>query len=155
MLSLLIQQRCIRRRQNLEPVHPATFTFGGLAEEPKTPSAVQNDNNIDIIVEDAPSEGEPDFSIEMLGSQPERQPPPYQPQSSRDRADPFLFSPCICSSSTTHQIPSPPSSKLPTTPPLESANKALDKFWNEGMPDVLVEASQSAALEESLRFVSD
>ncbi len=85
-------------------------------------------------------------SIRNVHSTQDEELSPYRHQKGRDRFDAFLFSPCQC-----HLTPP---LRVSTSPTAEADNSTIARlrtiaaFWDEGMPDVLSEASQEMALDE-------
>lgn len=125
------------------------------------PAPASDDMDMDIEMEDdTSSDTEPDFCFPQPGSSQFDSQLPLQhaqQQVMRDRFDPFLFTPCHCFSTPPRASPSTPASSIPHSNSYGrdmEEKKDSDTFWDEGMPDVLQDASKEEALEECLQFLA-
>lgn len=147
-----------------EPYQPAMLSDSSVdppssntppSSPPSLPCNLPLRESIDIVVDDddAMSEPEPDFSCDLSLETPtspqEGKWSPYRHQKARDRFDSFLFSPCKCQL-TPPQVSSSPAAQVEDSTDREVKSEAA--FWDEGMPDVLSDASQGMALDECLRI---
>ncbi|EST08850.2 hypothetical protein PSEUBRA_001559 [Kalmanozyma brasiliensis GHG001] len=124
-----------------------------------SPPIVQS---VEIIVDDDDDDGdenmsepEPDFSCDFFPDAPnpsqDLNVSPYRHKAGRDRFEAFLLSPCQC-----HLSPAPrfgaSLARSIDVPFEEEKAKSEEAFWDEGMPDVLAEASHEMALDECLHL---
>lgn len=116
-------------------------------DDPKSPPVAPQPSTeamIDSTAEEA-SEPEPEFYIELEpDSYFEAESPFKYQQHEQERFDPFLYSPCHCFATPLHQDSTDGSTK-----------GRMDVRWDEGMPEVLENASQNSALNECLRIMID
>ncbi|KAJ1019766.1 hypothetical protein NDA13_005991 [Ustilago tritici] len=125
------------------------------------PMPAQNGMAIDMdLEEDASLEPEPEFCSAQPGSSHfDWQFPLQHPeqQGMDEGFDPFLITPCHCFSTPPQASPETPASSIMNSISDRSGSgkkEELDAFWDEGMPDVLQEASDQKALQECLQFLT-
>lgn len=77
---------------------------------------------------------------------------PHRLESQINRFDPFLYSPCKCFASPIPRNDSTPSTSKETYDSSIDSGQMQEAFWDEGMPDVLTDASNEMALDQCLRI---
>lgn len=121
---------------------------------PPTPSTERDLNNLVAAEDDdSMSEPEPEFSFDTSTDSSSRDTvPPQRLKSEHAGFDPFLYSPCNCLAGSAQAIGISPTSMDTDESSIDDAQKLAQALWDEGMPDVLTDASNETALEQCLRI---